>query len=172
MQKTSVSGIRFSSLFLIFSIWVVGCSSTPSREPFYTRIYPGNYDEVWLATLKALNDYPLKLSNKDTGRIESENINGPYNDLLFSPIEPIELPERFRYSVKVNFAKLESSDERSLTRVRIVKNLEKFRDFYAGWTAFPSDGMEEALLLYRIQHILQMDQRLAAAAEEQQGDSE
>ena len=158
MQKAS-----FFRLFLVVGILIVsGCASQKRSEPFHTRIYPGSYDEVWLATLKALNDYPLKMSNKDTGRIESEIINGPYNDLLFSPVEPIELPERFRYSVKVNFAKLEASDdERALTRVRIVKNLEKFRDFYAGWTAFESDGLEEGLLLYRIQHILQMDQRLA-----------
>lgn len=153
--------ISVRAFFVVFLIGLSGCASQKRSEPFHTRIYPGNYDEVWLATLKALNDYPLKMSNKDTGRIESEIINGPYNDLLFSPIEPIELPERFRYSVKINFAKLESSDERSLTRVRIVKNLEKFRDFYAGWTPFESDGLEESLLLYRVQHILQMDQRLA-----------
>jgi hypothetical protein len=148
-------------IFVTILVLSVGCTSTPTREPFYTRIYSGAYDEVWLATLKALNDYPLKMSNKDTGRIESEIINGPYNDLLFSPAEPIELPERFRYSIKINFAKLQASNDRSLTRVRIVKNLEKFRDFYAGWNAFASDGLEESLILYRIQHILQMDQRLA-----------
>ncbi len=152
---------RTLAALLVVSGLIIGCASTPKSEPFHTRIYSGSYDEVWLATLKALNDYPLKMSNKDTGRIESEIINGPYNDLLFSPIEPIELPERFRYSVKVNFAKLEASDDRSLTRVRIVKGLEKFRDFYAGWTPFQSDGLEENLLLYRIQHILQMDQQLS-----------
>jgi hypothetical protein len=156
MLRTS---LRFASVLLSF--WLVSCASTPTKsEPFYTRLYAGTYDEVWLATLKALNDYPLKISNKDTGKIQSETINGPYNDLLFSPVEPIELPERFRYSLRFNFAKLQTDDDRSLTRVRIIKNLEKFQDFYTGWTAYASDGLEEQLLLYRIEHLLQMEQLL------------
>ncbi len=138
-----------------------GCASAPTRsEPFYTRLFSGSYDEVWLATLKALNDYPLKISNKDTGKIQSETINGPYNDLLFTPVEPIELPEKFRYSLRFNFAKLLTDDDRPLTRVRIIKSLEKFQDFYTGWTAYSADGLEEQILLYRIEHLLQMEQLL------------
>lgn len=139
----------------------VSCASGPTRvEPFYTRLYAGSYDEVWLATLKALNDYPLKISNKDTGKILSETVNGPYNDLLFTPIESVDLPERFRYSLKFNFAKLVTDDDRPLTRVRVIKSLERFQDFYTGWTAGNSDGLEEQILLYRIEHILQMEQML------------
>lgn len=136
------------------------CSSLPSSEPFYTRIYSGTYDEVWLATLKALNDYPLKLSNKDTGKIQSEVVNGPYNDLLFTHPEPVELPERFRFGMRLSFAKFSTDDERPLTRVRIIKELERFTDFYTGWLAYQSDGLEEQVLLYRIEHLLRMEQLL------------
>jgi hypothetical protein len=137
-----------------------GCASTPTAEPFYTRLYVGTYDEVWLASLKALNDYPIKLSNKDSGRIQSEVVNGPYNELMFVFPEPIELPERFRFSVDLSFAKFVSDDKRPLIRVRVRKALERFQDFYTGWSGFPSDGLEEKVLLYRIEHILQMEKRL------------
>lgn len=142
---------------------VVSCASTPRSEPFHTRLYAGGYDEVWLATLKALNDYPLKISNKDTGRIQSETINGPYNELLFTPVEGVSLPERFRYTLKLSFAKLVTDDDRPLTRVRIIKATERFQDFYSGWAPTGSDGLEEQLLLYRIEHILQMDQMMDGA---------
>ena len=148
--------------FLVAGVFFLGaCASPPRTEPFYTRLYAGSYDEVWLATLKALNEYPLKISNKDTGKIQSETVNGPYNDLLFTPIEVSEIPERFRYSLKFNFAKLVTDDDRPLTRIRIIKSLERFQDFYTGWSATASDGLEEQILLYRIEHILQMDQMLA-----------
>ncbi|MBY0369230.1 hypothetical protein K2X33_00995 [bacterium] len=150
-------GIRVGFLVCFLSVFA-GCASTPRAEPFYTRLFAGGYDEVWLATLKALNDYPLKISNKDTGRIQSETINGPYNELLFTPIEGIDLPERYRYTLKLSFAKLVTDDDRPLTRVRIIKALERFQDFYSGWAASNSDGLEEQLLLYRVEHILQMDQ--------------
>ncbi len=147
---------------VLFTFLMAGCASqVPRAEPYYTRIYPGSFDEVWVAALKALNDYPLKLSNKDAGKIQSEIVNGPYNDLMFTHPEPLELPERFRYAVRLNFAKLSGDDRSALTRVRIIKELEKFNDFYTGWTSLPSDGIEERVLLYRIEHILQMEKLLA-----------
>lgn len=167
MKKISVG------FFLVVSL-LAGCASTPSHEPFHTRLYYGKFDDVWLAALKALNDYPLKLSNKDSGKIQSETVNGPYNDLLFQYPEPIELPERFRYSLKLSFAKLVSDDEQPLTRVRVIKDLERFQDFYTGWLAYPSDGLEEKLLLYRIEHILKMQQALAHRSmdSDEKGDKE
>lgn len=74
---------------MIAALQLAACASQKAAEPFYTRLYEGNFDEVWLATLKALNDYPLKLSNKDGGKIQSEVVNGPYNDLLFTYPDPI-----------------------------------------------------------------------------------
>lgn len=152
-----------NSLFILFffSFGIIGCTTKPTPEPFYTRIFEGNYDAVWLAALKALNDYPLKVSNKDTGKIQSETVNGPYNDLFFSHPEGIELPERFRYNLKFNFAKLVADNKKPMIRVRIIKELEQFQDFYTGWVTFPSDGLEERLILYRIEHILGMEKTLA-----------
>jgi len=151
----------FLSGLLGWCFFFVSCASTPRTEPFYTRIYEGNYDEVWLASLRALNDYPLKLSNKDGGRIESEIVNGPYNDLLFTYPEPIELPERYRYTMKLNFAKLLSQDNSPLVRVRIIKDLECFHDFYTGWLPYQSDGLEEKIILYRIENVLRMEKLLS-----------
>lgn len=151
---------RFFVLCPLFLV-VSACASKRPEEPFYTRLYSAGYDEVWVSTLKALNDYPLKLSNKDAGKIQSEIVNGPYNDLVFTHPEGIELPERFRYSMRFSFAKLVSEEDRPVIRVRVIKDLERFVDFYTGWTGFPSDGIEERVLLYRIEHLLKMEQTMA-----------
>lgn len=155
-------------VFLMVAVGLVGCASKRPEEPFYTRIYSASYDEIWVATLKALNDFPLKLSNKDAGKIQSEVVNGPYNDLLFAHPEGIELPERFRYSLRFNFARFITEEDKPSVRVRIVKDLERFIDFYTGWTAFPSDGIEERVLLYRIEHLLKMDQLIAKQSAEKE----
>ena len=139
--------------FLLF-----GCASKPVVEPFYTRLYSGSYEEVWDATLRAIRDYPLKFTNKDGGKIQTEVINGPYNDLLFTHPEPVELPERFRFAMKLQLANV--GESRTAIRIRITKELEKFSDFYTGWIAFPPDGLEERILLYRISQIFEMQQTL------------
>jgi len=152
--------VRISTVFVGVLV-LMGCASTPTREAFHTRLYQGAYDEVWLAALRALNDYPLKVSNKDAGKIQTETVNGPYNELLFAYPDPIELPERFRYSMRLNFAKLETErDGTAMVRIRLIKDLEKYQDFYAGWLAYDADGLEEKVLLYRIEHILQMERSL------------
>lgn len=158
--------------FLVAFLFLGACATGRSPEPYQIRLYTAGYDQVWLAALKALNDYPLKISNKDSGKIQSEVVNGPYNDLLFVYPEQIELPERYRYSLRLAFAKLVSEDNKALTRVRIIKDLERFNDFYTGWLAYPSDGLEEKLLLYRIEHILRMEQQLSEQSEQQQQSDE
>jgi len=145
---------------VLFGVFLVGCSSLQSQEPYQTRLFRGTYEEVWAASLKALSDYPIKTSNKDTGKVNTETINGPYNELLFTYPEAIDLPERYRFSLKLNFAKLANSKDEGVTRVRVIKELEKFQDFYTGWGAYPADGLEEKLILYRIEHLLRMDQAL------------
>lgn len=167
--------LRFKSFLMSFlTLWVgvvfiVGCASQQKSELFYTRMFEGTYDDVWLAALKAVNDYPLKISNKDSGKIVSELVNGPYNDLFLTPPESIDLPEKYRYSLKFTFAKLQTEEENSrpLVRVRLEKTLEQFHDFYTGWLSFPSDGLEERLLLYRIEHILKMENQLTKDMEKE-----
>lgn len=162
--------MRFLNLLKIPLVGVfllLGCASQPTSEPFTTRLYIGTYDDVWLAALKSLNDYPLRVSNKDSGRIATETVNGPYNDLLFAYPSPIEQPERFRYSLKLSFAKLVSEKtNQPLVRVRVIKELEQFQDFYTGWLPYPSDGLEEKILLYRIEQVLGMEKALSKAVQE------
>lgn len=149
-----------------FLVLISACASKKPEEPFYTRLYSANFEEVWIAALKSLNDYPLKLSNKDSGKIQTEVVNGPYNDLLFNHPDGIELPERFRFSLRFSFAKLISEDDKPLVRVRVIKDLERFVDFYTGWTPYPSDGIEERVLLYRVDHLVKMDQFISRPSTE------
>lgn len=151
--------IKFELLFLLIFL-MVGCASKRPNQIFYSRIYDEDFESVWDCTLKALTDYPIKLALKDSGRIESELINGPYNELLFTYPDKIEIPERFRFSLSLTFAKLLSSDNKPLTRIRLRKKLERFEDFYTGWINYPSDGLEEKTLLYRIEHLINMEKHL------------
>lgn len=163
MSGKSTTRFFTAVALLFYAVLFVSCTSTPKLDPFQTRIFEGTFDDVWLATLKALNDYPLKVSNKDAGKIQSEIVNGPYNDLVFTYPEAIEVPDRYRYSLRFNFGKLEGDDTKPLIRVRVIKDLERFQDFYTGWTPYSSDGLEEKIILYRIEHILRMEKLLSKA---------
>lgn len=137
--------------WLILTVVVtVGCSAQRPKEPYYTRLYEGTYDDLWGASIAAMRDYPLRFSNKDTGKIQTEIVNGPYNDLVFTYPDPIETPDRFRFSVKAQVAKVGSSKKGDIIRVRLSKDLERHVDFYTGWLPVSPDGIEERIILYRI----------------------
>ena len=158
--------MRTLALYFLTLTIFLGCASQPQKQaPYQTRLYEGSYDEVWLAALRALADYPLKISNKDSGKIFTEVINGPYNDLMFAYPDQIDLPERYRFSIKLNFARLVSEENKPVTRIRIIKDLEKYRDFYAGWLDYQTDGIEEKIILYRVEHLLQMEKTMSKASE-------
>jgi|694.fasta_scaffold58377_6 hypothetical protein len=161
-DSKAVAGALSTLAVLAISVVLFGCASQQTGAPFQTRLYVGTYDDVWLACLKALNDYPLKVSNKDSGKIQTETVNGPYNELVLTYPAPLELPEKFRYSLKFNFAKLVSEKtNKPLVRVRVIKELEQFQDFYTGWLSYPSDGLEEKILLYRVQQVLNMEKAIS-----------
>lgn len=147
------------AVFFCGFLGVIGCTHTPNSEPFQTRIYDANYDLVWDMAVKALADYPIKISNKDAGKIHTEVVNNPYNELFLTFPEKIDLPERFRYSLKLSIANITEKDDDTLVRIRVTKELEKFHDFYTGWLPYGSDGIEEKLILYRIQHLIEMEKR-------------
>lgn len=167
MKDWNFLNSRFLSVLLGIALILGGCASQQTAdEAFRTRIYEGSYDDVWLAALKSLNDYPLRVSNKDSGRIITETVNGPYNELVLTYPGPLEQPERFRYSLKLSFARLVAEQsKKALVRVRIIKELEQFQDFYTGWLSYPSDGLEEKILLYRIEQVLGMEKALTKALE-------
>ena len=160
---------RYRLLPFFFLVALVGCASRRPAEPFYTRLIAGSYDEVWDAALKSVRDYPLKFTNKDSGKVQTEVVNGPYNELVFTYPEPLELPERFRFSMKLQLAKVSKPEEADVVRVRITKELEKFNDFYTGWTAFPPDGIEEQVLLYRLGQLFEMQRALASSSKPKPG---
>jgi hypothetical protein len=117
--------------------------------------------------VKALADYPIKISNKDSGKIHTEVVNNPYNELFVTFPEKIDLPERFRYSLKLSIANITEKDDDTLVRIRVTKELEKFHDFYTGWMPYGSDGIEEKLVLYRIQHLIEMEKRFTKQQQQQ-----
>ncbi len=132
-----------------------------------THLYSHPFDLVWDQTLAAITDYPLRSTDKDAGRIQTELITGPYNEVFMSLPEPLPLPERYRFTVRISMARLETEDKQPLTRVRVLKNLEQYFNFYVGWRSTPSDDIEEKALLYRIEHLCAMSEYLPTPAKNQ-----
>jgi hypothetical protein len=132
-----------------------GCSSIPQEKrpidlPFY-RVFPGTYDAVWNATVRALDTYSLTVASREAGLLQTEWSEFRYNRELYEHPDKAEHLEEVRYRIKIKLAKgLVSQTGLPAVRVQVVKELQEYKNFFTDWQRIPTDKMEENVILYRI----------------------
>lgn len=125
------------------------------------RIFFASYDEVWRAIHTALK-YTIATENPDTGVIETEYIKGV--DGWVAPGQKRSTSAGARYKVFITLAK-GRTEGRESTRVTIEKRGEILKDFFSEPTQIASDGLEEAVLFYRIERELVITEALKRAGD-------
>ena len=143
--------LRFTCLI----IFLTACVSSPTPvEKNYERKFRASFDEVWQARQQAIISYPLKVNNMEQGIIQTTMLR---NHTYFRPPHISKKhASGYRYSLSFNLLK-ESEKETSLS---IHKNLLVYRDFISKPEDLTSDGLEEAVLLYRIQREIEIDRSI------------
>lgn len=149
--------------FSILLVLVSGCAlfkqpeyPTESYGPKESVFY-AEYDQVWRATLLALQRYPITVNNMDIGVIETDAVRG--ENIWSPPHKPITRRGGLAYvlSLRVIKGKVQG---KSAIKVAVSKNIEIQRDFFADKEKQASDGLEEKTILYRIGRELQIDRAL------------
>ncbi len=116
-----------------------------------TKIFWENYERIWKATQIALAHYPLKAYDVDSGTVETEYITG--DNVWIPPHESNYVPGGYRYKINVRVLKGKKDGDKAV-RLVVLKQVEKRSDFFSNFEKYPSDGLEEIALLYRIQREL------------------
>ena len=128
-------------------------------DPPYQRLYDASYEQVWRAVQISLSHYPIAINNMDSGILETDFIRMDRGWL--APEQPPVPPGGQRYKINVQVARGASSEfGKEVIRVRVTKNVVTQRDFFSSLTELPSDGLEEHIILYRIQREVEIDKAL------------
>lgn len=160
------------------ALTMTGCSlfGGGKPEPVFVRqhIYPAAYDEVERAMKQAMIRYPQKIDNPDAGIYETDWIRG---DLRFKPAHFHQqaqseganyrqqmFSEGYRYRLIVRLVRGKFEDK-SAIKVTISKQSVLQRDFFAPEETMGSDGLEEMMILYRIQRELVLEKAIKRAQE-------
>lgn len=141
-------------VFILISICNNACSLFETQpDPKTTSLKKGptqtvffaNKDVVWRAAKLTLK-YPLVVDNEDAGVLETEYIKA-----ADGWVAPGELPTTagVRYKIIMQFVK-GRVDGRESTRVTLNKKMEILKDFFSEPEPLPSDGLEEKVILYRM----------------------
>ncbi len=145
---------------VLFSAAQVGCAlfqentgPTPSFSP-QEQVFYEPYDKVWRATQLALRNYRMRVNNMDQGVIETEPVRRPN---LWMPAHSQQAqPGGVTSWLSIRLLR-GHIDSREAIKVSIQKNTQQTADFFSGERSLPSDGLEEAAILYRIQREITLD---------------
>lgn len=133
------------------------------RKVSNQKIFYARYDSVWRAAQLSLK-YPVAINNMDNGVLETDYIKAVDG---YSPPHENKVPSSgVRYKITLILVK-GKVDGRESVRVTVGKVTEKKRDFFSDPEAMPTDGLEESVILYRIERELQIEEALKKAAKSQ-----
>lgn len=124
------------------------------------KVFPYPYEAVWRAAQISLK-YPISVNNMDIGLLETEWIRGV--DGFTPPVLLKETSSGIRYKIIVNIVKGKVSGQNSV-RVSVFKKIERQRDFFSDEESLESDGLEEKVLLYRMEREIIIDEAIKKAA--------
>lgn len=119
----------------------------------YHRVFLSDFNTVWLASLDALKNAPLDVSNREAGFLQTKWVENT-EQLNFTnvfgagPDQVLRAQFRFRISVAKGTFKEKDSVKVSVQKEQLVQ-----KDVLDGWREQESDGVEENTLLYRIGQI-------------------
>lgn len=126
------------------------------KKNIHQKVFYFPYDSVWRAAQLAVK-YPISVNNMDNGILETEFIRA--SDGFSSPVEEDEPSSGVRYKITLALAKGRVNGKESV-RVTITKTVEKNRDFFSESEALESDGLEEKVILYRLERELVIEEAL------------
>lgn len=150
----------------IFSLAVLlscgGCASLTapppqkSSAPPLEKIFENDLETVWRAIQLAMKKYPVQINDQESGIFETQFIRG--EKAWISPPRT-ELPsggQRYKISIRA----LKGKTSVQSTQVSILKRAEIQRDFFSEVEKEPSDGLEEASIMYRIEREIAIEKAL------------
>lgn len=127
-------------------------SKRQNREAaFQQKIFFAPYESVWRAAQVALR-YPISLNNMDNGALETDWIRAL--DGFIPPGKNRRVPSAgVRYRLLLTLVKGRYQGRESV-KVSIKKVIQRQADFFADPQELQTDGLEEKVILYRIEREL------------------
>jgi hypothetical protein len=154
------------SLLGILSIFLFSsCSSYQEFEyitqefeiPF--KIFRSDFTQTWQSTIQILQKYDLAVQNKESGTIKTRWIDNTLQTNFEDSFGGDNLIKGAKFKLVVNVIKGFRAS-REVTKVSIFKRQMLEKDFLQGWKVQRSDGVLEQTLLYRIERVILIDNKL------------
>ena len=151
----------FGFLLLFFG----GCMSAYKKslggdtKKAYSKVFFSDFNLVWQSTLEALKSFPLDISNRESGYIQTRFIDNTSQKNFIDTFGVGQLYLKSRFRFRVSVAKSIYKKKRVI-KVNIIKEQLIKEDVLEGWREVETDGLEENTLLYRVERLVKIQSKI------------
>ncbi len=169
------SKIVASTLLVVLglgSVALSGCMTAYRRsvgatvDQTYVKVFVTDPNTAWQATLEALKSFRLDVSDRESGFIQTRWADNTSERNLVDSFgaADVYLKAQFRFRINLDRGRFAGTESIKITvqREQVVQ-----RDVLEGWRPVETDGIEERTLLYRLERLISIRDRIAAIEREQ-----
>jgi hypothetical protein len=135
------------------------------------KVYRADFTQTWQAVVQVMKKYDISVQNQEAGMIKTRWMDNTlqvnFND-SFGSSDAVKAAE---FRLMLNVAEGYSYGSK-VTKVTVFKRQRIEKDFLQGWKEDQTDGILEQTLLYRIQRLIEIDNRLREIDKKRQAEEE
>lgn len=126
-----------------------------------SQIYKADFNQTWKAVIDIMNKYDLALQNLESGVIKTRWMDNTNEVNFADAFSKNDTVKAAKYKLILNVEKGYRTGK-EVAKVTVYKRQLVEQDFLQGWKEIPSDGIQEKVILYRVDRIINKDKRLQA----------
>lgn len=144
---------------------VLSCSSYQNfkyvTEEFEmpSRIYRADFNQTWQAVISVMKKYDISSQNQEAGFIKTRWIDNTSEMNFADSFGSSDAIKAAKFKLLVNVVKGYRGGQ-EVAKVTLYRRQLVEQDFLQGWKEIPSDGIQEKTLLYRIERLIFIDNKL------------
>ncbi|WP_408097595.1 hypothetical protein ACJVC5_01410 [Peredibacter sp. HCB2-198] len=154
--------------FILLIVMILGLSGCASYEKFRqiteeleipTKVYKADYNQTWQAVIQVMRKFDIAQQNQEAGFIKTRWMDNTLEVNFADSFGSADAVKAAKYKLVVNVVK-GFRNGREVSKVTVYKRQLMEQDFLQGWKEVPTDGISEKTLLYRIERLVAIDNRL------------
>lgn len=173
-HRISLKNILF---FLCLALLQSSCSSYKQfqyiAEEFEipSKVYKYEYSQAWQAVLQIMQKFDLATQNQEAGIIKTRWRDNTLELNFADSFGSSDAVKAAKFKLIVNVVK-GFRGAREVSKVTVFKRQMVEHDFLQGWKVVRSDGIMEKTVLYRIERVLAIDEKLKKIEEKKAKEAE
>lgn len=124
-----------------------------------SKVYKADFNQSWKAILAVMKKYDLSLQNIESGVIKTRWMDNTSELNFADHFGSSGAVKAAKFKLVVNLVKGFKSG-REVSKITVYRRQLVEQDFLQGWKEIPSDGIHEKVILYRIDRMLTIDNKM------------